>query len=67
MDIGVFVPINGWIISLASPQYIPSFELKKKVVSKAGAYRLDLALSMIKRMGLVVRPRSGTMAWRVSR
>ncbi len=37
MDIGVFIPINnnGWIISAASPQYMPSFELNKQVVLKA--------------------------------
>ncbi|MFC7540951.1 hypothetical protein ACFQU2_17830 [Siccirubricoccus deserti] len=37
MDIGVFIPINnnGWIISAASPQYMPSFELNKTVVQKA--------------------------------
>jgi hypothetical protein len=37
MDIGVFIPINnnGWIISATSPQYMPSFELNKRVVLKA--------------------------------
>ena len=53
MDIGVFIPINnnGWIISAASPQYMPSFELNKQVVLKAEAYGLDFALSMIKLRG----------------
>src|ERR1700712_1752543 len=53
MDIGVFIPINnnGWIISAASPQYMPCFELNKKVVLKAEAYGLDFALSMIKLHG----------------
>jgi pyrimidine oxygenase len=53
MDIGVFIPINnnGWIISAASPQYMPSFELNKQVVLKAEAYGLDFALSMIKLHG----------------
>jgi pyrimidine oxygenase len=53
MDIGVFIPINnnGWIISAASPQYMPSFELNKQVVLKAEAHGLDFALSMIKLHG----------------
>ena len=53
MDIGVFIPIgnNGWLISTASPQYKPSFELNKQVVQKAEAYGLDFALSMIKLRG----------------
>ena len=53
MDIGVFIPINnnGWIISATSPQYMPSFELNKKVVLKAESYGLDFALSMIKLHG----------------
>ncbi|MGE0418027.1 MAG: pyrimidine utilization protein A [Acetobacteraceae bacterium] len=53
MDIGVFIPINnnGWIISAASPQYMPSFELNRKVVQKAEAFGLDFALSMIKLHG----------------
>ncbi|WP_149541060.1 pyrimidine utilization protein A [Siccirubricoccus phaeus] len=53
MDIGVFIPINnnGWIISAASPQYMPSFELNKQVVQKAEGYGLDFALSMIKLHG----------------
>ncbi|MEA2741565.1 MAG: pyrimidine oxygenase [Acetobacteraceae bacterium] len=53
MDIGVFIPINnnGWIISATSPQYMPSFELNKRVVLRAEAYGLDFALSMIKLHG----------------
>jgi pyrimidine oxygenase len=53
MDIGVFIPINnnGLIISAASPQYMPSFELNKQVVQKAEAFGLDFALSMIKLHG----------------
>jgi hypothetical protein len=64
MDIGVFIPINnnGWIISAASPQYMPSFELNKRVVLKAETYGLDFALSMIKFTGLVERPNSGITA-----
>jgi pyrimidine oxygenase len=53
MDIGVFIPIgnNGWLISKTSPQYMPSFELNKKIVQKAEHYGLDFALSMIKLRG----------------
>ena len=40
MELGVFIPINnnGWIISAASPQYVPSFELNRRVVEKAEAF-----------------------------
>jgi pyrimidine oxygenase len=53
MDIGVFIPINnnGWIISATSPQYLPSFELNRRVVEKAEAFGFDFALSMIKLHG----------------
>ncbi len=53
MDIGVFIPIgnNGWLISTASPQYMPTFELNKQIVQKAERYGLDFALSMIKLRG----------------
>lgn len=53
MDIGVFIPIgnNGWLISTASPQYMPSFDLNREIVQKAERYGLDFALSMIKLRG----------------
>jgi len=53
MDMGVFIPIgnNGWLISTTSPQYMPSFELNKKIVQRAEYYGLDFALSMIKLRG----------------
>ena len=53
MDMGVFIPIgnNGWLISKASPQYMPSFELNKQVVQKAESYGLEFALSMVKLRG----------------
>ena len=37
MEIGVFIPIgnNGWLISEAAPQYMPSFALNKEIVQKA--------------------------------
>jgi pyrimidine oxygenase len=53
VDIGVFIPINnnGWIISAASPQYMPSFELNRQVVMRAESYGFEFALSMIKLHG----------------
>lgn len=53
MDIGVFIPIgnNGWLISTASPQYKPTFELNKTVVQRAEHYGMEFALSMIKLRG----------------
>ncbi len=53
MEMGVFIPIgnNGWLISEAAPQYMPSFALNKAVVQKAEDYGLDFALSMIKLRG----------------
>ncbi len=53
MDMGAFIPINnnGWIISATSPQYMPSFELNRRVVQMAEGYGLDFALSMIKLHG----------------
>ncbi|MCX5494487.1 pyrimidine utilization protein A [Kaistia dalseonensis] len=53
MDIGVFIPINnnGWLISTAAPQYMPSFELNKQIVQLAERYDFDFALSMIKLHG----------------
>lgn len=53
MDIGVFIPINnnGWLISETAPQYMPSFDLNKKVVQSAERHGFDFALSMIKLHG----------------
>ncbi|MGA7806815.1 pyrimidine utilization protein A [Bradyrhizobium sp.] len=53
MDMGVFIPIgnNGWLISTASPQYRPSFDLNKEIVQRAEHYHFDFALSMIKLRG----------------
>jgi pyrimidine oxygenase len=53
MKIGVFIPIgnNGWLISSAAPQYMPTFDLNKQVVLRAEHYGFDFALSMIKLRG----------------
>ncbi len=53
MKIGVFIPIgnNGWLISENAPQYMPSFDLNREIVTRAEHYGLDFALSMIKLRG----------------
>ncbi len=53
MDIGIFIPINnnGWLISTTSPQYMPSFELNRRIVQRAEAFGVEFALSMIKLHG----------------
>ncbi|WP_346280829.1 pyrimidine utilization protein A [Pseudonocardia sp.] len=53
MDFGVFIPIgnNGWLISENSPQYMPSFDLNKRIVQEAETQGFAFALSMIKLRG----------------
>jgi pyrimidine oxygenase len=53
VDFGVFIPIgnNGWLISENSPQYMPSFDLNKRVVQEAERQGFAFALSMIKLRG----------------
>jgi pyrimidine oxygenase len=53
VKIGVFIPIgnNGWLISENAPQYLPSFDLNREIVTRAEHYGLDFALSMIKLRG----------------
>ncbi|GAN77329.1 pyrimidine utilization protein A [Acidisphaera rubrifaciens] len=53
MKVGVFIPIgnNGWLISENAPQYMPSFELNREIVTRAERHGLDFALSMIKLRG----------------
>ena len=53
MKLGVFIPVgnNGWLISTAAPQYMPSFDLNKTVVQRAEHYGFEFALSMIKLRG----------------
>lgn len=53
MDLGVFLPIanNGWIISKASPQYLPSFELNQWVTQRAEQLGFEFVLSMVKYRG----------------
>ena len=53
MKVGVFIPIgnNGWLISKNAPQYMPSFDLNKEIVTRAERWGFDFALSMIKLRG----------------
>ncbi|MBK1658040.1 pyrimidine utilization protein A [Paracraurococcus ruber] len=53
MQVGVFIPINnnGWLTSTTSPQYLPSFDLNRRIVQRAEQFGLDFALSMIKLHG----------------
>jgi pyrimidine oxygenase len=53
MDFGLFLPIanNGWIASTTSPQYMPTFELNKRIVQNAEKHGFKFALSMIKLRG----------------
>jgi hypothetical protein len=70
MDFGVFIPIgnNGWIISAASPQYMPSFELNKTIVQKAESYGFEFALSVGRRSSgtTISSPSPSWPAWRRS-
>jgi pyrimidine oxygenase len=53
LELGVFIPIgnNGWIISKASPQYMPTFELNRNICQLAERYGLDFVFSMSKWRG----------------
>src|SRR5262245_20622594 len=49
MDLGIFIPIanNGWIMSVHSPQYMPSFQLNRAIAENAEGYGFDFLLSMV--------------------
>jgi pyrimidine oxygenase len=53
MDVGIFIPIgnNGWMMSKAAPQYMPSFELNRTTAERAEQYGFDFLLSMVKLRG----------------
>lgn len=53
MDCGVFLPItnNGWIISENSPQYMPTFDLNRRICDVAEKHDFEFALSMVKFRG----------------
>jgi len=47
MDFGVFLPVveNGYIVSLTSPQFKPTFELNKRAAQQAEEAGFTFALS----------------------
>src|SRR6266536_2444202 len=51
--LGVFMPVanNGWIISRTAPQYVPTFELNKKIAQHAEEVGFDYVFSMAKWTG----------------
>lgn len=51
--LGVFMPVanNGWIISKAAPQYVPTFELNKQIAQLAEQIGFDYIFSMAKWTG----------------
>jgi pyrimidine oxygenase len=53
MDLGIFIPIgnNGWMMSVNSPQYKPTFELNRTIAEKAEAFGFNFLLSMVKLRG----------------
>ncbi|MDH4147406.1 MAG: pyrimidine utilization protein A [Acidimicrobiia bacterium] len=53
MQLGIFIPIgnNGWMMSTAAPQYLPSFELNRTVAERAEAAGFEFLLSMVKLRG----------------
>ena len=53
MDLGIFIPIanNGWIMSVNSPQFMPSFHLNRSIAAKAETYGFNFLLSMVKLRG----------------
>lgn len=53
MKCGVFLPTtnNGYIYSVNSPQYMPSYALNRQITVDAERYGYDFALSMVKYRG----------------
>ena len=53
MELGIFLPIakNGFIASKTSPQFMPTWELNRRVTQKCEALGFEFALSMIKFRG----------------
>ena len=53
MDYGIFVPTgnNGWLISETAPQFMPSFDLARRIAEKAESYGFSFLLAPIKLRG----------------
>jgi len=53
MDFGIFITLgkNGWMMSVTSPQYMPSFRLNRAIAEHAETYGFNFLLSMVKLRG----------------
>lgn len=53
LELGVFVPVgnNGWIISRNAPQFMPSYEMNRKISMLAEQVGFDYVFSMAKWRG----------------
>jgi pyrimidine oxygenase len=53
MQFGIFLPNanNGYIVSEAAPQYMPTYELNKQITVEAERLGFDFVLSMVKYRG----------------
>lgn len=53
IELGVFLPVtnNGWIISKNSPQFLPSFELNRRICEIAAQFGFTYVFSMAKWRG----------------
>jgi pyrimidine oxygenase len=53
LEIGVFIPIanNGWIVSRTAPQYMPTFDLNRRICQLAEKIGFDFVFSMSKWRG----------------
>lgn len=53
MKYGVFLPVgnNGWVLSRDAPQYMPTYDLNRRIVAKAEELDFAFALSMLKYRG----------------
>ena len=63
IELGVFIPIanNGWIVSRTAPQYLPSYDLNRRISQLAEEIGFDFALLILDRhhsggRGVVQRP-----------
>jgi pyrimidine oxygenase len=52
-EFGVFIPIanNGWIVSRTAPQYMPTFDLNRRITELAEEIGFDFVFSMCKWRG----------------
>jgi len=62
MQFGIFLPngSNGYILSKASPTYIPTYAHLLEITKESERFGLDFVISMIKFVVSEGRPASGT-------